>query len=539
MHEINLNIKSLVDILRRDDGVGTKYYVLELSWILFLKIFEEIENEESILTLDYKPVLLWTDYTWSAWTKNQKYTENPAKMLDFVKKELFPYLSNLNWSNTYVLRTIFWELRETHIRNGTTLIDVIEKLDKITYLKNVEDTHILSKAYEELLLNMGSEAGWSGEYYTPRAVIKMIVNILQPKWKVLDPFAGSWGFLVESYKFNPRCEIYWIEKKLEAYLVGLMNLMLHWIKNPNYELGNTFLKNETIFTQQYDFVLTNPPFGGKESKSVYEQLAWADFKIASTEALWLQFVMKALKTSWQAGVVLPVGQIFFWTWNFEKIRRKLVNEFNLKYIIFLPEGSFASVWTSIKTAILIFEKWSQTKKTQVLKIKWKYTKKKVMKYEDVKEVVDFIKWNISQKPENLLLWEINWEKIREFEAKLGEIVSKMEDFKNQQIWLFQENDKILSDIRNFFDYFLKTEFYEKKQYLEKQYYKQLLDWLEKNFEIKKLLDELKSEKNKINYSFMYDFEEEKQKLEPEIMAKQVDYIINEINKTWQEIKRFI
>jgi len=548
MTEVNLNIKSLADILRRDDGVGTKFYLIELSWLLFLKIFEQMEENEVDIVKNYQPVLLNTSYTWSAWTKNKELTDNSDKMLYFVKTELFPYLSNLENKNWKILKTIFSNLKDTHIRRWTTILDIIEKLDKIQFLTNVEDSQILSKTYEEMLAWMWSEWGWSGEYYTPRSVIKFIVNILNPSikenknLKVLDPFAGSGGFLVEAYKYNiENFPLSWkelktlkqdtfiaFEKKFEAYIVWLMNLLLHWISNPHYELWNTFLKSKESFVEQYDIILTNPPFWGKESKDVYEALEWADYKTSSTEALGLQFVMSALKINWKAWVVLPAWQVMFGTWVFQKIRKDLLNRFNLKYIVFLPDGAFASVGTWIKTAILFFEKTSKTKQTTCFKLLWKYTKKQSIKFDELKPLIDFIQWKNDKLPENVLQTIINWEEIRETENTLKTYLDLLKKDKTK--------------VEDFEKWFVQTSIFQQKQAIDKRYYKQIFDDIKKDKEnIDSLLQEIQRELDAINYSFVCKFEDEEKEKQIDLdeLLETTDGLLKNLYDEFWKIRQLI
>ena len=551
---LSLNIKSICDILRRDDGVGVKFYILELSWIMFLKIYEDREKYNiEFLWLDKSQVVLyWTEYSWSSWTQKEEYRKNPDKMLYFVKKQLFPYLQNINKPWTQLLRTIFANLKETRIRYWTTLIDVVDKISQIDFsFLSEEDSHILSKAYEELLSQMWTEWGWAGEYYTPRPVVKFIVNILNPdiknfpNMKVLDPFAWSGGFLVETFKYNfekykdtlSQFELfylktkafYWIEKKFEAYLVGLMNLFLHWIEDPHYELWNTFTKDLESFYKKFDFVLTNPPFGGKEAKSTYEAAEFADYKTSSTEALGLQFVMKSLKVWWKAWIILPAWQILFGWGVFQKIREQLIQNFNLKYIIFLPEGTFSSVWTGIKTAILIFENSWPTKKTRCFRINWKYTKKNTIKYEDLKPLVDYILGKEINLPENVEETVIDWERLELLKKNLNQFIEKFTKF--------SENE--LVEVINEFENFIKTnDFYKDKDKLEKLYILQLIDDVRRDSKNKdKLIEWLKAEIEKFDYSFMVSFwKKEEEKVDLNELIDIIDTGFNSLLDWWQNLK---
>lgn len=198
-------IKKACDILRRDDWVWTKNYITEISRILFLKLFEEIENifydiAESKMS-DYHFVID-KKYHWSGWVHNEDYRKNPEKMLHFVRQELFPYLKWLSWDYWTKISHIFNTLVQPKMVSWYNLIDVIWIFDKIKK-SDFLDSHLLSHAYEEILSQMWSEWWWAWEYYTPRSVIKFLIHILDPNtWqKIKDPFCWSAWFLVESFDY--------------------------------------------------------------------------------------------------------------------------------------------------------------------------------------------------------------------------------------------------------------------------------------------------------------------------------------------------
>jgi len=196
------DIKRVCDILRRDDGVGAKDYIEQFSWLLFLKIFEGVEEQlkelEEAEGIKHKAIID-AEYQWSEWAK--KDWKDKDELIHFINQKLFPYLKALKGTpQKDKIGEIFRELPGNRVRSAHNLLDVIDILDKIEK-RHFQDTHLLSQVYEEILQAMGSEGGWSGEFYTPRPIIHLMVNIVDPKLgeSVFDPFVGSGGFLVESF----------------------------------------------------------------------------------------------------------------------------------------------------------------------------------------------------------------------------------------------------------------------------------------------------------------------------------------------------
>ncbi len=427
---IKSEIKSACDILRRDDGTsGAVDYIEQLSWLLFLKVFEGVEEElEEIAILngeEYIPVID-KKYRWSNWARKDwigkpkeclkefvddvdeefKKIDKPENaIIHFINNILFPYLRNLRGTpEREKVAQIFMEISGNKMKSPYNLLDVIEKIDKIDP-RNFEDTQVLSQLYEELLLNMGSEAGWSGEFYTPRPVIRFIVKIIKPKIgeKIFDPFGGSAGFLVEAYKYIKnelgdkitvqeeeilqRETFYGHEKKPLPYLLGTMNMILHGILTPNYYRRNSLMEDvhNVPEHEKYDIIMTNPPFGGKENKIVQNNFP---YPVQATEALALQYIMRKLKDGGRAAVILPEGQIMFGGGKFKEIRKELLEKFNVYAIISLPQGVFSSMGAGVKTNIVFFEKTGQpTKEIWYYELEGKFTKKNRIKDEHFKDAL--------------------------------------------------------------------------------------------------------------------------------------------------------
>ena len=464
-------IKKVCDILRRDDWVWAKNYAIEFSRILFLKLFEEIEHVFSDIAYskgENYNFIIEKKYQWSSWVHNEEYRANPEKMLNFIKWKLFPYLKSLSGDYGIKIAQIFNALVQPKILSWYNLIDVVDIIDKIDR-KDFIDSNLLSHAYEDILWRMWKEAWWSWEYYTPRPVIKFIINIINPDlWeKIFDPFIWSAWFLVESFKFLKEKSnwnflsikqqkqlmentFYWQEKLYEWYIFWMMNLISHGILKPNIDLTNTFSQDLNDIVWKYDIILTNPPFWGKEAKNIYKHY---EYPTSATEWLALQYIMKSLKNGWRAWVVLPNWQILFGTWLFENIRQKLLEKNKLKYIVSFPTWIFAQMSTGIKTVCLIFEKWWNTKNIVYYQLNWKYTKKKPLLFEETKYILEDMEKveteNIFDKnltQQNIENFRINWKKEN---LNFDRWIVSIEDLKNNHYDIspkdpFEEKERALS-----------------------------------------------------------------------------------------------
>ena len=479
---IGSEIKSICDIMRRDDGTNaTVDYMEQLSWLLFLKIFEDVENQQEELAIlegeEYKPIID-KKFRWSSWAKNKDWLGNPKNalkdfvediedefkkianpeetLIHFINNILFPYLRNLSGTpEKEKVAEVFKEISGNKIKSVYNLLDVLEKINKIDFAE-YEDSHILSQVYEELLLEMGSEAGWGGEFYTPRPVIKFIINVIKPEIgeTIFDPFGGSAGFLVEAYKYltahNKNLTVkqteilknktlYGQEKKPLPFLLGTMNLILHGITNPNYYRKNTLMEDvhDVSEDEKYNIIVTNPPFGGKENKQVQNNFP---YPIQSTEALALQYIMRKIKNGGRVGMVLPEGQIMFGGGKFEEIRKELLEKFNVVAIVSLPQGVFSAMGAGVKTNLLFFEKTGeQTKEIWYYDLEGKFTKTQRIKDEHFEDVLKkFEKREISENS-----WIVS---IDEIKKKNYDLTAKNPNKKDEIE--YKEPKEILSEIEN-------------------------------------------------------------------------------------------
>ena len=382
--------KNIDNTLREDDGCGTELdYIEQTSWVLFLKYLDDFESEkETAALLDGETYtrIIDGEFRWNQWAAPKKsdgsLDYNRAltgdDLRDFVNNDLFRHLGSFKLtadnpqSINYKIGEIFSELRNK--QNGYTLRDVINKVDELKFLSN-EDKHELSSLYEDKIKSMGNAGRNGGEYYTPRPLIKTIVKVINPKIgeTVYDGAVGSAGFLCEAYEHMRSSKelsaaeyetlqkdtFYGKEKKSLAYVIGIMNMILHGVEAPNIVHTNTLNENIADIQQKdrVDVILANPPFGSSERKEVEQ-----NFPIPSGETayLFLQHFIKKLKTGGRCGVVIKNTFLSNTDNASVALRKQLLEETNLFAVLDLPGGAF--VGTGVKTVVLLFEKGKPTEK---------------------------------------------------------------------------------------------------------------------------------------------------------------------------------
>ena len=379
-----------IDIsLRKDAGCGTELdYIEQTSWILFLKYLDDFETDrEASAKLDGKRYqrILSKEYAWTTWavpkTADGKLDYSKAltgeDLKEFVDGKLFPYLKNIKYvadnadTLEYKIGEIFHELRNK-LADGYGLREVINKVDELRFRSN-EEKHELSSLYEDKIKSMGNAGRNGGEYYTPRPLIKAIVKVVNPKLgnRVYDGAVGSAGFLCEAYEYLrhskeltaneyeqlQRKTFYGKEKKSLAYIIGVMNMILHGIEAPNIIHTNTLEENiaDIQDKDRVDVVLANPPFGGNERPEVQENFP---IRTSETAYLFLQHFIKILKVGGRCGVVIK--NTFLSNGDATTLRKQLLEECDLQAVLELPQGVFTGA--GVKTAVLFFEKGRATKK---------------------------------------------------------------------------------------------------------------------------------------------------------------------------------
>jgi len=390
---LNGAIKTICDVMRRSNCAGALQYVPELTWILFLRILDEHETfvaeEAAAVGEDYTPALD-APYRWQDWAApdGQKRLElrmaSLGAFFDFVNGGLLPHLRGLRDRPHATLRQkVIGEVMSgvEHVRIDTehNLLEVLDKVHDIS-ARAVDPTHYftLSQVYEGLLLKMGEKGNDGGQFFTPREVIRAMVRAVDPAAgeTVYDPCCGTGGFLAQSYEYmRDRLGLqatgeqidtlkgrtfYGREKENLVYPIALANLVLHGIDQPNLWHGNTLTGGEVyggLFAHapaQFDVILTNPPFGGKEGKAAQTHFA---YKTGATQVLFLQHVVDRLKPGGRCGIVLDEGVLFRTNETaFVQTKRKLLDECDLWCVLSLPAGVFTAAGAGVKTNLLFFTK---------------------------------------------------------------------------------------------------------------------------------------------------------------------------------------
>lgn len=370
-------IKSARDTMRKDAGLnGDLDRIPQLAWLLFLKAFDGLEQTREVTDRDYQPAID-NPFRWRDWAADPNGRTGDA-LMGFVSNELLPYLRGLTGTRTHdprdVLAAVF---KETYNRmlSGYLLRDVVNKVNQIDFASSA-DIHTMAHLYESMLREMRDAAGDSGEFYTPRPVIRFMVQQIDPKPNetVLDPACGTGGFLVETLEhMRPQVRtgrelralhenLRGIEKKPLPYLLGMMNLVLHEVDQPNVVRANALARPITQISrgERVDVVLTNPPFGGEEERNIQASFP-ADKQTGETAWLFLQLVIRQLRDGGRCGIVVPNG-VMFADGVGARIKQQLLTECDLHTVIRLPDGVF-SPYTSIPSNLLFFNKTGRTKET--------------------------------------------------------------------------------------------------------------------------------------------------------------------------------
>lgn len=461
-------IKSIQDIMRKDAGVdGDAQRLGQLSWLLFLKVFDAQEEELELELDDYKAPIN-EKYLWRNWAADAQGITGD-KLLEFVNDDLFHNLKNMaapvdTNPRGYVVKEAFSDAYN-YMKNGTLLRQVINKLNEIDFT-DTQERHLFGDIYEQILRDLQS-AGNAGEFYTPRAVTRFIVDRLDPKLgeNVFDPSCGTGGFLTcainhinahykpetsEQYATFQK-QFHGVEKKQLPHLLCITNMMLHGIEVPSQiRHDNTLNKPLSNWDSNINVIATNPPFGGTEEDGIEKNFP-AEMQTRETADLFLQLIIEVLDpANGRAGVVLPDGTLFGEGVK-TKIKKLLTEECNLHTIVRLPNGVF-NPYTGIKTNILFFTKGKPTKEVWFYEHPYpegvkNYSKTKPMKFEEFQAEIDW--WGneedgFASRVENNHAWKVSIDEIiaRNFNLDIknpyqGEVVSHdpdelLESYKTQQ-----------------------------------------------------------------------------------------------------------
>lgn len=384
--------KNIDDVLWKEAGCATELdYAEQTSWMLFLKYLDDLEKaNEQKAELQGKKYTTSIDksHRWSAWAAPRKrdgsFDHDKAltgdDLIKYVNEKLFPYLrgfkTRAEGPNTieYKIGEMFGEIR-SKFQSGYLLRDALELVDGLSFRSQAQK-HELSDLYEARLRNMGNAGRNGGEYYTPRPLIRAMIKVVKPRIgeRVYDGACGSAGFLCESYEYltHDRSSLstkdmktlqertfYGKEKKPLAYVLGVMNMILHGIEAPNLVRSNTLEENITDIQDKdrFDVVLANPPFGGKERKEIQHNFP---IRTGETAFLFLQHFIKSLKAGGRAAIVIKNTFLSNTDNASVALRKELLENCNLHTVLDMPGGTFQGA--GVKTVVLFFEKGSATRK---------------------------------------------------------------------------------------------------------------------------------------------------------------------------------
>ena len=412
---VNQTVKSVCDIMRRSNCKGAMQYVPELTWILFLRILDEREQREAeeaqAFDREFTPSIS-EPFRWHDWAATPNDEDSLLTMRDgkpegwkraelkdgvtngfiaWVNTELLPYPHKLEKQpnatpRQKVISEIMSSVERVRIDTDKNFLDVLDKVHHISEAQ-MDTTHLfpLSQVFEGLLLKMGEKGNDGGQFFTPREVVRAMVQVVDPKigQTVYDAACGTGGFLAQAYEYmvgDERSKIksasdydklrnhtfYGREQDNITYPIALANLVLHQIDHPHIWHGNTLTGQETyggLFTNvpnKFDVILMNPPFGGKEGIAAQVNFP---FKTGATQVLFLQLAIRDLADGGTCGMVIDEGVLFRTNEQaFVKTKRKLLDDCNLFCIVSLPGGAFTAAGAGVKTNLLFFKKGEPTEK---------------------------------------------------------------------------------------------------------------------------------------------------------------------------------
>ncbi len=381
--------RNIDDILWKEDGCTTELdYTEQSSWLLFLKYLDALEADRAAIAKLERRTYAWIldpQFRWNAWAAPKgadgKIDLHAAKtgpdLVQFVEQVLFPYLHGFR-ERTEDQRTIHYKIGEifaetkNKIRNGYNLRAIIDIMDGLRFRSQAEK-HELSYLYEAKIRNMGNAGRNGGEYYTPRPLIRAIIQVIDPQIgeTVYDAAVGSAGFLCEAYDYMAgkpglstadlkklqETTFYGKEKKSLAFVIAIMNMILHGIDAPNIVHTNTLTENlnDVQEKDRFKVILANPPFGGKERKDVQQNFP---IRTGETAFLFLQHFIKRLKAGGRAGIVVKNTFLSNTDNAAVSLRKLLLETCNLHTVLDMPGGTFLGA--GVKTVVLFFEKGKPT-----------------------------------------------------------------------------------------------------------------------------------------------------------------------------------
>ena len=422
-------VKGVCDVMRRSNCASALQYVPELTWILFLRILDAQETRDAeqadVLGAEFSPALRspyrWQDWAapWSdkpnhpktpegraqGWKRQELFAAGDGSLLNFINKELLPHLHGLDLylrtglpnpvatPKQRIIGRIMTAVERVRVDDEANLRNILDRVHEIS-IDHIDDTHFftLSQVYEDLLLKMGEKNSDGGQFFTPREVIRAMVHTVNPSLgqTVYDPCCGTGGFLAVAYEHIARKlgnaaastdlerlkheTFFGREKENLVFPIALANLVLHGIDQPNLWHGNSLTRRATyaaLFDHapaQFDVILTNPPFGGKEGKDAQKNFA---FETSATQVLFVQNILSELAPGGTCAIVLDEGLLFRTNESaFVETKRKLLDECELWTIVSLPGGVFSTAGAGVKTNLLFFTKGKKTERIWYYDLSW-------------------------------------------------------------------------------------------------------------------------------------------------------------------------
>lgn len=392
MSNFTQTFKNIDNLLFKDSGADSEIdYIEQTSWVLFLRYLDALEqdraDEAELQGKTYTPILA-EKYRWNAWAKpadedgtaGHHLEMTGPDLVNFVDRELFPYLAEFKKLHTDNPKSIEYKIGEifsevgNKIRSGYNLREIVDMVDGL-HFGTSKERHELSHLYETKIKNMGNAGRNGGQYYTPRPLIRAMIQVVKPQIgeRIYDPACGSAGFLCEAYDYlYERMEktstnlkalqentLFGKEKKNLAYIIGTMNMILHGIEAPNIMHTNTLGESIRDIQERnrYDVILANPPFGGKERAEVQQNF---DIKTGETAFLFMQHFIKSLRAGGRAAIVIKNTFLSNTDNASVALRKYLLETCNLHTVLDMPQGTFLGA--GVKTVVLFFQKGEPTKK---------------------------------------------------------------------------------------------------------------------------------------------------------------------------------
>lgn len=434
MSNFTQTFKNVDDLLFKDSGADSEIdYIEQTSWVLFLRYLDALEQDkkdEAELQGKTYTHILDEKFRWSSWAKPVDETGKSSHHLEmtgpdlvnFVDRELFPYLADFKKLHSdnpktieYKIGEIFSELKNK-VRSGYNLREIINMIDGLSFGSS-KDRHELSHLYETKIKNMGNAGRNGGQYYTPRPLIRAMIQVVDPKIgeRIYDAACGSAGFLCEAYdylyqkmekttgnlKTLQENTLYGKEKKNLAYIIGTMNMILHGIEAPNIVHTNTLGENIRDIQEKnrYDVILANPPFGGKERAEVQQNF---DIKTGETAFLFMQHFIKSLKAGGRAAIVIKNTFLSNTDNASVALRQHLLETCNLEIVLDMPQGTFLGA--GVKTVVLFFTKGEPTKNIWYYQLDAGRSLGKTNPLND-RDLEEFVKLSMT-KPETEKSWNV-------------------------------------------------------------------------------------------------------------------------------------